>query len=121
MDNPDSVDSCRQLLRYLPRIISCGLQLLTGNAEACRVLVAAGADVDSADKDGLSALHCAASRGHSDCVRMLVGTCKARVDPVDKNQCTPLFYATTLGHDQCAQALLEMGASPNHTDSRGRT
>ena len=81
----------------------------------------AGADVDAFDKDGLSALHCAASRGHAECVRTLVSACKARVDPVDKNQCTPLFYATTLGHDQCVKVLLELGASPNHSDTRGRT
>ena len=94
---------------------------LAGNAEACRVLVEAGADVNSADKDGLSALHCAASRGHHRCVRVLVSACEADVDPVDSNQCTPLFYAVTLGHEQCAEALLELGALPNHTDNNGRT
>ena len=84
-------------------------------------MVEAGGNVNSIDKDGLSALHCAASRGHHQCVSMLVTTCKARVDPVDKNNCTPLFYATTLGHEKCVKVLLEMGASPNHTDTRGRT
>ncbi|KAL8620271.1 hypothetical protein ACOMHN_064561 [Nucella lapillus] len=122
--------------RLLKKLLACGVSAevrdkdgrtpviwaaSAGNATACRILVEAGADVNSADNDGLSALHCAASRGHAECVRMLVGTCGARVDPVDRNQCTPLFYATTLGHDDCANILLDLGASSNHTDSRGRT
>ncbi|PVD26794.1 hypothetical protein C0Q70_14472 [Pomacea canaliculata] len=91
-----------------------------GNAEACGLLVAAGANPDAADKDGLCALHCAASRGHVVCVRQLVTTCGARVDPTDQNQCTPLFYAITLGHCDCVTTLLQLGARSAHTDNRGR-
>ncbi|GFS15313.1 ankyrin repeat domain-containing protein, partial [Elysia marginata] len=92
-----------------------------GSSAACRVLVSAGADVNRADKDDLTALHCAASRGHSSCVETLVKNCKANVDPVDKNQCTPLFYATTLGYTDCVRSLLNLGADCGHTDTRGRT
>ncbi|CAL1530405.1 unnamed protein product, partial [Lymnaea stagnalis] len=92
-----------------------------GNDEACRILVESGADVNRADKDDLTALHCAASRGHASCVTTLIKHCQAEVDPVDKNQCTPLFYATTLGHIGCIRVLLDLGADIKHTDTRGRT
>lgn len=67
------------------------------------------------------ALHCAASRGHSDCLETLVALCGAEVDLVDSNGCTALFYAVTLGHADCAQLLLDCGANPNHQDKKGRT
>ena len=69
----------------------------------------------------LKALHCAASRGHSDCLETLVALCGAEVDLVDANGCTALFYAVTLGHADCAQLLLDCGANANHQDKKGRT
>lgn len=68
-----------------------------------------------------AALHCAASRGHSDCLETLVALCGAEVDLVDANGCTALFYAVTLGHADCALLLLDYGADPNHQDKKGRT
>lgn len=69
----------------------------------------------------VAALHCAASRGHSDCLETLVALCGAEVDLLDANGCTALFYAVTLGHADCAQLLLDCGANPNHQDKKGRT
>lgn len=46
----------------------------------------------------LTALHCSASRGHSDCLETLIALCGAEVDLTDANGCTALFYAVTLGH-----------------------
>ena len=40
-------------------------------------LTNAKASVESTDKDGLTALHCAASRGNHDCIETLVGLCGA--------------------------------------------
>ena len=40
-------------------------------------LLFAKASVQSTDKDGLTALHCAASRGNHDCIETLVGLCGA--------------------------------------------
>ena len=68
-----------------------------------------------------SAMHCAASRGHLDCIDILSKSCSADVDCCDKNGCTPLFYAITLGHAKCAEFLLDMGSDPNHQDKKGRT
>ena len=69
----------------------------------------------------LAALHCAASRGHSDCVETLVALCGADVDLTDSSGCTALFYGVSLGHADCAQLLLNYGANPNHQDHKGRT
>uniref|UniRef100_A0A2C9M326 Uncharacterized protein n=1 Tax=Biomphalaria glabrata TaxID=6526 RepID=A0A2C9M326_BIOGL len=92
-----------------------------GSSQACTILVEFGADVNRADKDDLTALHCASSRGQTACVETLVKNCNADLDPVDKNQCTPLFYAATLGHIECLKKLLDLGADSSRTDTRGRT
>lgn len=68
-----------------------------GSAKAVLALVRAGAAVEAADKDGLTALHCAASRGHTDCLDMLLTLCGASTDVIDSNGCTGLHYAVTLG------------------------
>lgn len=75
------------------------------------------------DKDvvGLVALHCAASRGHTDCLETLISLCGAAVDVMDSNGCTALFYAVTLGHADATQLLLEHGSQPNRQDRKGRT
>ncbi|XP_071548370.1 uncharacterized protein [Panulirus ornatus] len=93
----------------------------SGSADAILALINAGASVSAEDKDGLTALHCAASRGHLDCLDCLVNFCGAEVDTLDSNGCTPLFYAVTLGHADCTQLLLHHGAHPDKQDRKGRT
>ena len=68
----------------------------------------------------VTALHCAASRGHVACVDVLL-TSSANVNSVDCSGCTPLFYAIALGHAQSVTSLLHHGANPNHVDLKGRT
>lgn len=68
-----------------------------------------------------SALHCAASRGHSECLETLITLCGAQVDLMDSNGCSPLFYAVTLGHADATRVLLTLGAQPNRQDRKGRT
>lgn len=67
------------------------------------------------------ALHCAASRGHLDCLDCLLNFCGAEVDTLDSNGCTPLFYAVTLGHADCTGLLLHHGSHPDKQDRKGRT
>ena len=66
-----------------------------------------------------AALHCAASKGHVDCVTSLLNH-GASVDCVDDNGCTPLFYAATLGRIETATRIAENNANVNHVDLRGR-
>ena len=92
-----------------------------GNTDSILALVNHGADITGCDKDGLTALHCAASRGHHDCLNNLITLCGADLNKADKNGCTPLFYAVTLGHKNCTSTLLELGAHKNVKDRKGRT
>ncbi|XP_059472866.1 inversin isoform X2 [Neocloeon triangulifer] len=92
-----------------------------GSADAVLSLINAGAAVEAADKDGLTALHCAASRGHTECLETLITLCGADVNVIDNHGCTALFYAVTLGHADCTHLLLNFGANCNTQDRRGRT
>ena len=67
------------------------------------------------------ALHCAASRGHNECLEALYTLCGAELDAVDNNGCTALFYAVTLGHADCTEVLLKFGSEYNRQDRKGRT
>ncbi|XP_047736963.1 ankyrin repeat domain-containing protein 26 [Hyalella azteca] len=101
----------------LPSHVYCS----SGSADAIMILKKAGASVVAADKDGLTALHCAASRGHLDCIDMLITLCNCEVDLLDSNGCSPLFYSVTLGHADCTHILLNNGADANRQDRKGRT
>ncbi|XP_033324550.2 uncharacterized protein LOC117219480 isoform X1 [Megalopta genalis] len=94
-----------------------------GSVEAVLALARAGgsAAAGAADKDGLTALHCAASRGHARCVETLVNMCGAHPDHVDDNGCSALHYAATLGHADATALILKLGADPNRQDRKGRT
>ena len=70
---------------------------ISGSSDAILCLVNGLATVEAYDNDGLTALHCAASRGHHECIDTLIGLCGAEVDVIDQNGSTPLFYAVTLG------------------------
>ncbi|XP_021945182.2 ankycorbin isoform X3 [Folsomia candida] len=96
-------------------------QYFVGSGDAILLLVNAGGKVDAEDKDGLTTIHCAASRGHTDCLETLIGLCGAEVDVIDNNGCTALFYSVTLGHADCTELLLNYGAEPNRQDRKGRT
>ncbi|XP_016950442.1 uncharacterized protein LOC108024824 [Drosophila biarmipes] len=92
-----------------------------GSAKAVIALVKAGARVESSDKDGLTALHCAGSRGHTECIDTLIGLCGAPTDLIDSNGCTALHYAVTLGHADATARLLDLEADPDRQDRKGRT
>ena len=93
----------------------------SGSTDAVLALVNRGADISGSDNEGLTALHCASSRGHNDCVADLVTLCGADIHMMDVSGCTPLAYAVTLGHNKTAKTLLELGTSPNVQDKKGRT
>lgn len=92
-----------------------------GSTKAVLALIRAGAGVEAADKDGLTALHCAASRGHTGCIDTLLTLCGASPDVIDSNGCTALHYAVTLGHADATSLLLSHGANPNRQDRKGRS
>lgn len=67
------------------------------------------------------ALHCAASRGHLNCIETLLTFGGTPIDQTDCNGCTPLFYAVTLGHADCTRYLLQSGSFVHHQDRKGRS
>ena len=76
---------------------------------AAKKLRAAGADVDSKDAEGWSALHWAAAEGRSRVITYLLES-GAFVDAVDPSNCSPLWAASYNGEYQAALLLLAGGA-----------
>ena len=63
-----------------------------GHVDVVRVLLEGGANVDRADADGQTALHCAALFEHLDVCRLFLDW-GAKVDTVNKLKNSPLHYA----------------------------
>ena len=86
--------------------------------EAAEILIAYGADLSllTSDNGGLTALHLASSRGHSDMVALLLrqgavaGGRRIDVNAVDLNGRTAVDYCAYYGHTSCLEALLAAGA-----------
>ena len=84
-------------------------------------LIEQGADVNSAQGDGMTALHWAAWHGEADLVRLLIEV-GANVGVATRiNGYTPLFLASQHGHAAVIGALLEGGANLNLASTTGST
>ena len=102
--------------------------------EIMKVLIEAGANINSKTLTGKTALSRACDRGYTDIVECLLKTNKIDLYVVDKQGMTALHKAvwgsvrdrlkedTTVDSNdapECAQLLLEYGADPNFKDSSG--
>ena len=86
-----------------------------GDVEAVRSLLADGTDVNTAQGDGMTALHWAAERGHAAVADLLLSA-GATVEATTRvGSYTPLHLASRGGHGAIASALLEAGADPHTT------
>ncbi len=95
--------------------------VLTGNADAARILIEAGADVNNhARGEGTTALHVAAQRGSVEVAAVLIEA-GAETEARDARGGTPLHLAA--GNDQVGMAalLLDAGADINARSKRGST
>jgi len=93
----------------------------TGDVEALKFHVRAGADVNSvSEDDGSHPLSLAAMAGRADAVRYLLQQ-GARVDDTDEDGDTALHKAAFFGQVEVVEALLEAGADPSVKNQKGVT
>ena len=91
-----------------------------GDAARIGALLADGADVNSGDADGTTALHWAAHHGDLETATLLLGA-GASVDAANRLGVTPLALACESGGTMVIAALLEAGADPSSTGPEGET
>ena len=80
-----------------------------GHFDAARLLLDTGADVNRADKYGMTPLYIACAKGHVNVARLLLDN-GAAVDWAMEDGATPLYVACEKGHVNAARLLLDNGA-----------
>ena len=92
-----------------------------GDVRLVQALLASGvANVNDTDADGWSALLLAASQGHSQLARVLVGL-GADVEFRLDGDVTPLHMASINGHSDIAAILVRAGANVDERSADGKT
>jgi ankyrin repeat protein len=91
-----------------------------GNVALVNELLEKDADVNAANKDGMTALMFASGRGHTETAKLLIEK-GADVNAADKNGMTALMVASVNGRTEMAKLLIEKGADVNVTGKDGRT
>ncbi|XP_074477139.1 uveal autoantigen with coiled-coil domains and ankyrin repeats protein [Sebastes fasciatus] len=72
------------------------------------------------DVEGRSAFHLAATRGHLECLNIILGH-SVDVTATDATGKNPLHLASRNGHSQCVQKLLQHNSPVGNVDLQGRT
>ena len=91
-----------------------------GDLETVTIMLTQGADADSSDEDGRTALIEASWRGYSNIVATLVQQ-GANVGQVDASGKSPLAWAAINGYATVAKMLLDAGQNPDLPDVTGVT
>jgi ankyrin repeat protein len=84
----------------------------SGDAEECRRLVAAGADINVKNSKQNTPLHIAAKTGHAEACRMLINA-GAMIEAQTAQQVTPLHLAAQKGHCEVCCILMKARAAVN--------
>jgi len=92
----------------------------SGNIEAVKQHLAAGADVNvKNDRGGYTPLHNAASGGHKEIAELFIAK-GADVNAKSENGVTPLHWAALHGHKEIAKLFIAKGAHLNAKDDLGK-
>ena len=92
----------------------------TNNITELQRLVATGANINSTDANGMTALMRTAQKGHVDVAQCLV-TAGADLEAKNEKGRTALMCAAEKGHVAVARCLVTAGAELNAKDKKGRT
>jgi ankyrin repeat protein len=110
-----------QALALPPAAAQVAAAAQRSDEDAVRRLVTAGADVNEAQKDGMTALHWAAFNGDEDVARLVLQA-GGRVGATTRLEgVSPLQLAAVGGRTSIVQLLLEAGAPPDAPNSLGVT
>jgi ankyrin repeat protein len=90
---------------------------INGQLDICQKLITRGADVN---KTGWTPLHYAASRGHTEVIKLLLEN-YAYIDAESPNKTTPLMMAASYSTPETVQLLLDEGADPTLRNQLGLT
>jgi ankyrin repeat protein len=91
---------------------------LRGETSSVEMLLKLGADANSVDKHGKTALHDASLKGHVDTARLLLDR-GAKVGARDENGATPLHDAALGGSTKAIELLISRKADRSASDSAG--
>src|SRR5687768_9642374 len=124
------VDRIKQLLREDPSLASAyapdgfppvGLAAFFGHLDAVKVLIAAGADIHAAAKNGLKvqAIHAAVASKNLDIVRTVL---EAGADPNAAQQqgFRPMHESGSSGSRELAELLMKYGGDPTLKNDEGK-
>ncbi len=117
------------LVGFCTSLLLAGAQVDTRVADAARMddtntvrtLLRQAADVNSAQGDGMTALHWAALNDNAEMVQLLLYAGANVAATTRLGAYTPLFLAARDGHTAVLDALLAAGADPKHAATGGIT
>lgn len=91
------------------------------SATSVKLMLDKGANLNLADKKGMTAMHYAAESGATQALHELLISNEAGADVKDHTLSTPLHYAASRGSFEATNCLLALGATVDEQDQEGNT